>query len=171
MQAPIDGSRRTTLAGGGFFVLLAGLGAIVLRQSEAGYAGMAMPGDPGPFFLTRLCLWLIGLSGIALITAGLMARSVPGAAPVAARKRSETGKAWLLTAAFTVSLTAMPLAMRTFGTAEAVAIFSIPWIAVLLGLRDGAHSRLLPAALSFGLGAAAFVHVVFVRLLTLPLPS
>ncbi|WP_108262514.1 hypothetical protein [Mangrovicoccus ximenensis] len=65
----------------------------------------------------------------------------------------------------------MPALMRGLGTAPAVAAFSTVWIALLAGLGGGWHPRLLLPALGFGIGAAAFVHLVFIRLLALPLPT
>jgi len=175
MTQAIDGSTTRTFAAGALFVLLSGLGLLALWHSESRHLGMTTPGDPGPFFLIRLCLWAIGIAGVIIVVLAVLRRerTAPGTRPGTAliltlRRR---GQAWGLAGALVVSLVLMPAAMSGLGTTVAVAIFSTLWIAILLYLRDGARPRVALSALGFGLGSAVFIHIVFVRLLSLPLPS
>ncbi|WP_172330139.1 tripartite tricarboxylate transporter TctB family protein [Mangrovicoccus sp. HB161399] len=169
MQPPIDGSTRKTLAAAAFFLALCAAGLAMLRHSRLAWQGMSMPGDPGPFFLIRLCLWAVGLAGAALLVLGLLTRRPAPRKPTG--ELLAAGRSWLLSALLAVSLVAMPALMDMLGTAPAVAIFATAWIALLIGLRDGWGPRLALPALGFGIGAAVFVHLVFIRLLSLPLPT
>lgn len=166
MTPPIDGSRTRSLATAALFLGLAVFAFWATRQSEAAWMGMPIPGDPGPYFLIRLCLWVVGVAGVVIGLLTLLSREE---AP--ARADGPTGLRGLIPgAALILSLIAMPTAMTQLGTLSAVAIFATGWIFALSALRFGPTLRIAATALAFGLGAAGFVELVFVRLLTLPLP-
>lgn len=171
MTPPIDGSARKTLAVGLFFLLLAGIGWLVLQQSQNMYSGMSMRGDPGPFFLIGLCLWILLAAGGLLVVLGIWGFRVESENFTPTYRLVETARAWALSIAFVASLLLMPTAMRALGTTYAVALFSIVWIYVLLTAVRGHAPRHVIEALLFGAGAALFVNMIFVRLLTLPLPA
>lgn len=171
MSPPIDGSARKTLAVGLFFLLLAGVGRLVLEHSRNMYSGMSMPGDPGPFFLLGVCLAIPGVAGAVLLVLGLWACHRQGVTFTPTYRLVETARAWAMSIAFVVTLLLMPVVMRAMGTSPAVALFSFVWIYVLLVVVRGRSPRHLVEALLFGAGVALFVELVFVRLLTLPLPA
>jgi len=171
MTPPIDGFARKTLAVGLFFLLLAGIGWLVLRQSRNMYSGMSMPGDPGPFFLIGLCLWVLLIAGGLLFVLGLLGFRDQGETFTPTYRLVEIARAWALSITFVVTLLLMPSAMRALGTTFAVALFSMVWIYVLLTAVRGHALRHVVEALLFGAGAALFVNLIFVRLLTLPLPA
>jgi hypothetical protein len=170
MSPPIDGSARKTLAVGLFFLLLAGIGWLMLQQSRNMYSGMPMPGDPGPFFLIGLCLMVLVIAGGLLFVLGLWGFRDQGESFTPTYRLVETARAWALSIAFVISLLVMPTGMRALGTTFAVALFSMVWIYVLLTTVRGHALRHVIEALLFGAGAALFVNLIFVRLLTLPLP-
>lgn len=169
MTPPIDGSARKTLAVGLFFLLLAGGGWLMLQHSRASYMGAPMRGDPGPFFLIGLSLLVLLCAGGVLLGLGLWGGR--GTTDAAALHPLAAAKSWGLPLAFLVSLLLMPAAMRALGTSPAVALFSVGWICALLAARSGPALRHLGVALLLGGGAALFVDLVFLRLLTLPLPA
>lgn len=171
MTPPIDGSARKTLAVGLFFLMLSGTGWRVLQHSQGMYSGNPMPGDPGPFFLISLCLWMLLVAGGLLFVWGLWGFREHGVTFTPTYRLVETARTWALSIAFVVSLLLMPTAMRSLGTTFAVALFSVVWIYVLLTVvRDHALRHVIEAFL-FGAGVALFVNLIFVRLLTLPLPA
>lgn len=175
MTPPIEGSARKTLAAGMLFLLLAGLGWLMLRHSQGLYATAPMRGDPGPFFLITLCLGVIGAAGALLAALGLWAlarapapRPATAGLAATARARALSGA---LSGAFVASLIAMPSAMQALGTTPAVALFATGWIYALLAALRGHSLRHAAEALAFGLATAAVIDLMFLRLLTLPLPT
>ncbi|MBE3639591.1 tripartite tricarboxylate transporter TctB family protein [Mangrovicoccus algicola] len=166
MQPPIDGSTRKTLAAGLVFLLLCLVGLAMLGASRAAWQGSSMPGDPGPFFLIRLCLWATGAAGAGLLILAAVTRGQDRGAP-----RVEGPGALALPGLLVLSLLAMPVLMKLLGSAPAVAVFATLWIGLLAGLGHGWQPRRLITAPLFGVGAGIFVQLVFVRLLSLPLPN
>ncbi|BBU54386.1 hypothetical protein KU6B_06510 [Mameliella alba] len=170
MTPPIEESARKTFAAGLFFLLLAGAGWLLLRHSITLFSGNQMPGDPGPFFLSQLCLTILAGAGLLLLVIGSWSWARE------ARQHRHTGaivntvREWSLSAGFVLTLLVMPAAMRLLGTPAAVALFSIGWIYILLVSISGHSWRNLIEAAAFGMATAAFIHLFFVRLLTLPLP-
>ncbi|WP_171060527.1 tripartite tricarboxylate transporter TctB family protein [Poseidonocella sp. HB161398] len=168
MQPPIDGSTRKTFAAAAFFLVLCVLGLAILRDSRLAWQGMKMPGDPGPFFLIRLCLWATGIAGAGLLVLGVLTRRP---APQPTGEMVAAARSWILSGLLVLSLLAMPWLMQAIGTPQAVALFAAPWILLLGTISRGWHPRLLIPAAGFGLASAVFVHLVFIRLLALPLPN
>ncbi|MEN9059778.1 MULTISPECIES: tripartite tricarboxylate transporter TctB family protein [Alphaproteobacteria] len=170
MTPPIEDSARKTFAAGLLFLFMAGAGWLLLRHSIALFSGNQMPGDPGPFFLSQLCLIILATVGFVLLVIGAWSWARD------AQRHRHTGaivamlREWSLSAGFVLTLLTMPAAMRLLGTPAAVALFSIFWIYVLLVSISGHSWRNLIEAAAFGTATAAFIHLFFVRLLTLPLP-
>lgn len=152
--------RRRHLAGGLLLLAFALVGGAALQSSRAAFTNFVMPADPGPFALPALCLLAVGATGIGLLIAGLRAPRDP--APATGKTRS------LMPLLFLASVVAMPVLMAHLGTAPAVALFTFGWMMVIAG--GPLAGRLLRSAL-VGLGTGLAVYVIFIRLLTLPLPS
>ena len=171
MTPPIEGSAPKSIAVGLFFLILAAAGWLALRHSEASFGGAVLPGDPGPFYMARLCLSVVGIAGIIVLILGvggaLSARS--GFLPTLSLM--DAAKRWLASLGFVLSLLLMPSAMDWIGTTYAVAAFSILWTYVLIAATRGHSLRGALEAALFGAATAALVHVIFVRLLLLPLPA
>lgn len=171
MTPPIDGSARKTFAVGLLFLFLAGSGYLLLRDSQAMYSNTPMRGDPGPFFLSSLCLGCLALAGGILSLMGLLGLRDQGASLLPTHQFIEGVRSWGLPIGFVASLLAMPRAIEGLGTMLAVVLFSSIWIYVLLSALRGHAVRHAVEALIFGAGAALFIQLIFVRLLTLPLPA
>lgn len=171
MTPPIDASAPKTLAAGLLFLALAATGWGALRHSAQMYGGMPMPGDPGAFFLSGLCITIVAIAGVILMALGFWLCLTTGHRFIAADRLIRGLRDWALASGFVVSLLAMPLAMRSLGTPYAVAVFSTLWVFILLTVVRGWSWRHAPEAALFGAGAAVVIHVVFIRLLNLPLPS
>lgn len=171
MTPPIDGSARKTFAVGLLFLCLAGTGYLLLRDSQAMYFNTPMRGDPGPYFLASLCLGGLALAGGILSLIGVLGVRAQNISLMPLNLLVEGLRSWVLPIAFIASLLAMPSAIEGLGTMLAVALFSSIWIYVLLSTLRGHAVRHAIEALVFGVGAALFIHLIFVRLLTLPLPA
>ena len=171
MTPLIDGSPGKTLAAGICFLLIAGAGRLLLGHSMALFSGNLIPGDPGPFYLGFLCLSVIAIAGGALSAIGIWAVVRGQGRFVTTPDFLSMVREWTLAGAFVASLVAMPAAMDSVGTTLAVGVFSTAWIYVLLVTLHGHALRHAVEALVFGAGTAAIVMVLFMRLLTLPLPD
>jgi hypothetical protein len=166
----IEGSAPKTIAAGVLLLALSAVGWLVLQHSISIFSGNQIRGDPGPFFLSNLCLSVIAIAGACLLALGVGgavgARGQGG--PV---DRAAALRAWGLPLGFVATLACMPLAMDTVGTIPSVAVFTCVWVYILL-VNLGGHSWLHAVeAVLFGAGTAGVVQVLFVRLLTLPLPN
>jgi len=177
---------QRSFAVGTLFLGIALAGWFMLEQSRRGFSGFVMSGDLGPFFLAELCLSAIALTGLAMLVQGgyylARARHNPARAP----RNFRAYLPWLMPVLFAASMVLLPMAMRTIGTIPALGGFSMLWIFVLFqqaalrkpissqpGPEKSASSlrRSVLMALAGGAGVAAFVQIVFVRLLNLPLPG
>ncbi|MBQ2262985.1 MAG: tripartite tricarboxylate transporter TctB family protein [Loktanella sp.] len=166
----MEDSPLKTLCSGVLFLTLSAVGWAALRQSENTYTGTPMPGDPGAFFLAHLCIGIVAVAAVVLTARGVWQCVMTGQRLMSPRYMVSASRDWALALGFVVSLLAMPEGMRWLGTPYAVAAFAIFWVFVLLTAVRGWSWRHLPEAALFGTGAALTVHLVFIRLLNLPLP-
>lgn len=171
MTPLLDGSPGKTIAAGLFFLLLAGVGWMLLQHSVGLFSGNQIPGDPGPFFLGRLCISAIAIAGGVLLAIGLFYAVTTPQHFVTSHAFLTLLREWSLAAAFVGSLVLMPTGMEVLGTTPAVGIFATLWVYILLATLNGHSWRHLAEAILFGSASAGFVHLFFIRLLTLPLPS
>ncbi|RJE79664.1 tripartite tricarboxylate transporter TctB family protein [Paracoccus sp. JM45] len=146
------------------FLVVAASGGTMLRHSRFNWLGTPIPGDPGPFFLISICLSITGLTGTIML--GLAVRRNKASLRCPVFSMATTG----LPAAYVIALIVMPIAMRSLGTTLATSIFAMIWITVLMYRQGTSIPRIAISASGFGIGAALFIQLVFVRLLTLPLP-
>ncbi len=170
MTPPIENSAYKTLAVGIFFLLLAVASWLLLRHSITLFSGNQMPGDPGPFFLSQLCLAILAVAGVVLIAIGVWCVAHEERRHKHTSQLVSAAREWSLSIGFALTLLSMPVMMRLLGTPAAVALFSVTWIYILLVSISGHSWRNLIEAVLFGAATAGFIHLFFVRLLTLPLP-
>lgn len=152
------------------FLSFAILGWALLRESEAQFSNFVMPGDPGPFFLARLCLSAIFLAGLGMAGRGLLLMRRSRLAPEPSGEQPSLRR-WLLPAGFTFSLLAMPALMAAAGSTAAIFLFSLPWILILQAREKRLAPWTILGALAAASAAAGFVALVFIRLLNVPLPT
>jgi len=171
MTPPIEGSAPKSIAVGLFFLILTVAGWLALRHSEAGFRGSVLPGDPGPFYLARLCLSVLGIAGVVILILGVSGAVGSRSGFMPTFGLLEAAKRWIASLGFVVSLMLMPAAMDWIGTTYAVAAFSILWTYLLIAATRGHSLRGALEAAVFGVATAALVHLIFVRLLLLPLPA
>ncbi|QUS36736.1 tripartite tricarboxylate transporter TctB family protein [Falsirhodobacter algicola] len=164
MDDPNTGALQ--LARAAFFAGIAIVGLAMLEHGRASYAGTIMRGDPGPFFLGRLCLIAIGLYGVGLGIVALTGRR-GGRGKSAPASRSGL----MLAGAMVLTLMVLPGLMQGVGTTWAVAIFAMPWLGVLLARSGVPHRRAAMGAVLFALLIAVTVRTVFIHALNIPLPS
>ena len=170
MTTPIGNSSRKLFLSGVLFLLFASVGWLVMQHSLSAYEGSPMRGDPGPFFLIKLCMSSLALLGIALALQGTITLRQSQEKFFPSSQVVQTAKDWFLPAAFVACLLLMPVMMKAMGTIFAVALFAIVWIYSLIASIQGHSIIHLIKAIAFGLGVAFFVELIFVRLLILPLP-
>lgn len=171
MTPPIEGSAAKSIAVGLLFLLLTAGGLLALQHSEAGFGGSVLPGDPGPFYLARICLALIGIAGIVVLLLGVVGAISARSAATPTYRLVDAARRWAASLGFVVSLIVMPSAMEWIGTTSAVAAFSILWTYLLIVATRGHSLRGAVEAAIFGVATAALIDLVFVRLLLLPLPA
>lgn len=171
MSQTFDGVSHKSFWAGLLFIALAVVGYLLLRYSIAHDQGTPIPGDPGPFFLPRLCLTAVGATGAVLTVLGAsrMAASARRVSPFA--QLDKMARDQIMTIGFIITLCLIPTAMVALGTFYVVAGFSTFWIYAFLVASQGHSVRNIIEAVGLGIATAIFINVVFVRILTLPLPA
>jgi len=171
MTPLVDGSPGKTIGVGLFFLLLSAVAWGLLQHSIGLFSGNQIPGDPGPFFLGFLCATVIAIAGGLLLVIGVFCALTTPRAFVTTHAFLTMLREWSLAAGFVGSLILMPAGMEILGTTLAVGLFATVWVYILLATLNGHSLRHMAEAILFGAASATFVHLFFIRLLTLPLPS
>jgi len=164
-------SHRRSFAVGLVFLGISAAGWFMLEQSRRDFSSFVMPGDLGPFFLAELCLSAIALTGLAMLAQGGFRYVRTRQAGVSLSRAAGDYRRWLVPVLFMASMTLLPMTMRAVGTIPALGGFSVLWIFVLCQQSAVPLRRSVAMALGGGIGVGVFVHIVFVRLLNLPLPG
>ena len=171
MSLTRDGIASTAFWAGLVFLVLTIVGYLLLRYSIEHNRGTPIPGDPGPFFLPTLCLIAVGITGAVMIIHSV-AKTLLASGPIVRPTQWDAiARSQVLTIGFIITLCLIPTAMVAFGTFYVVAVFSAFWIYAFLVASHKHSLRNLVEALVLGTATAIFINIVFVRILTLPLPA
>jgi hypothetical protein len=171
MQTDPPAPWRNMLLMSGLFLTVAGSGWLMLQDSRSRSSVHLVRGDPGPFFLAELCLAVICAGGLALLVAGGIGFLRRPHNPIATTWSAHDALRLLVPGLFVVTLLVLPLAMRTAGTPLALGLFALLWIFVLMFLSGARGAGLALGPLLGALGTGGFIQIVFIRLLSLPLPT
>jgi len=168
-SASLTGAARKDLWTAAFLLGITALG-FASRFQNAEVLSADYGADPGPDFVPRLLLIVLGLCALGLGASAAVRLVRTGAAPVAA-VRWETCRSFILPVLMIATLLVYVRAMIGTGFVPATIAFGLIWL-FLIGIQDEGRPGALKSALYLAeaIVITAVVYVVFVKLILVILP-